>query len=119
MGPGDIMKGTVKHSVQNLGVFMDINGPDDALLTSNEGIKNFRMEQNKAYWVMVKKVDDPSTDGKVRIHLTSFLPGVRVLGLLSHPYPNGPRQVGFFTNVGWYKPGLLLAKRMRDLFVLR
>merc|ERR1719193_1315747 len=26
--PGDIMKGTVKHTVQNLGVFMDINGPD-------------------------------------------------------------------------------------------
>jgi len=128
--PGDIMKGTVKHTVPNLGVFMDINGPDDALLTSNEGIKNFRMEQSKAYWVMVKKVDDPTMDGKVRIHLTSFLPGVRVLGVLSHPYPNGgPRHIGFFTNVGWYKPGLLLLKRMRDrnkkknqqlsLFVLR
>jgi len=127
--PGDIMKGTVKNKVASLGVFMDINVSDDALLTTNEGIKSFRMEQGKSYWVMVKKVDDPTTDGKVRIHLTSFLPGVRVQGILSHPYPNGPRQIGFFTNVGWYKPGLLLKKRMRDrnrkknsqlsLFVLR
>lgn len=113
--PGDILKGTVKKVVPKLGAFVDINGPSHALLTNQEGTKNFRMELNKSYWVMVKKVEDPGPDGKSRrIHLTSFLPGVKVQGLVSRPHPTGgTRQKGVFVNVGWYKDALLLIKRMR------
>jgi len=113
---GDILKGTVKRVVTSLGAFVDINGPDDALLTNKEGVTSFRVDASKSYWVMVKKVEDinPSSKGR-RIHLTSFVPGVKVQGTISHPHPiSGNRQVGFFVNIGWWKPGLLLNKRMRD-----
>jgi len=113
---GDILKGTVKRVVTNLGAFVDINGPGDALLTNKEGVTSFRVDVNKSYWVMVKKVEDINTSSKGRrIHLTSFVPGVKVHGTISHAHPiSGSRQVGFFVNIGWWKPGLLLHKRMRD-----
>jgi len=113
--PGDILKGTVKKVVPKLGAFVDINGPSHALLTNQEGTKNFRIELNKSYWVMVKKVEEPGPNGKSRrIHLTSFLPGVKVQGMVSRPHPTGgTRQKGVFVNVGWYKDALLLIKRMR------
>jgi len=115
---GDILKGTVKRVIAGLGAFIDINGPGDALLTNKEGVISFRIEVPKTYWVMVKKVADPnpnpSSKGQ-RIHLTSFIPGVSVQGTISHPHPaSGARQIGFFVNIGWWKPGLLLLKRMRD-----
>jgi len=106
--PGDILKGTVKQVVPNIGAFIDINSLDDALLPNKEGIKNLRPEQNKSYWLMVKKVDE------TRIHLTSFVPGVCVQGTISHQYPTNGNRTGFFVNVGWYKPGLLLLKRMKE-----
>jgi len=113
--PGDILKGTVEKVVPKLGAFVDINGPSHALLTNQEGTKNFRIELNKSYWVMVKKVEDPGPNGKSRrIHLTSFLPGIKVKGQVSRPHPTGgTRQKGVFVNVGWYKDALLLIKRMR------
>jgi len=113
---GDILKGTVKRVVAGLGAFIDINGPGDALLTNKEGVISFRIEVPKTYWVMVKKVVDPNPNFKDRrIHLTSFLPGVKVQGTVSHPHPaSGARQIGFFVNIGWWKPGLLLLKRMKD-----
>jgi len=113
---GDILKGAVKRVVAGLGAFVDMNGPDDALLTNKEGAISFRVEVNKSYWVMVKKVVDHNPSGKGRrIHLTSFVPGVMVHGTIAHPHPvSGARQIGFFVNIGWWKPGLLLLKRMRD-----
>lgn len=113
---GDILKGTVKRVVTSLGAFVDINGPGDALLTNKEGVTSFRVDVNKSYWVMVKKVEDINSGSKGRrIHLTSFVPGVMVQGTISHAHPiSGARQVGFFVNIGWWKPGLLLHKRMRD-----
>jgi len=115
---GDILKGTVKRVVAGLGAFIDINGASDALLTNKEGVTSFKIEVPKTYWVMVKKVADrdsnTSSKGR-RIHLTSFIPGVRVQGTIAHSHPaSGARQIGFFVNIGWWKPGLLLLKRMRD-----
>jgi len=113
---GDILKGTVKRVVSGLGAFVDIAGQEDALLTNKEGVLSFRIEALKTYWVMVKKVVDANPNPKNRrIHLTSFVPGVNVNGTIAHAHPvSGTRQVGFFVNIGWWKPGLLLHKRMRD-----
>jgi len=106
--PGDILKGTVIKVVPALGAFIDINSSEDALLTNKEGVHNLRLEQNQSNWVMVKKVDES------RIHLTSFLPGLHVQGTISHQFPTTGTPTGLFINVGWYKPGLLLLRRMKD-----
>jgi len=106
--PGDILKGTVKQVVPALGAFIDINSSEDALLTNKEGVHNLRLEQNSSNWVMVKKVDES------RIQLTSFLPGLHVQGTISHQFPTSGTPTGLFVNVGWYKPGLLLLRRMKE-----
>jgi len=113
---GDILKGTVKRVVPQLGAFVDINGTEDALLTNKEGVLSFKIEASKSYWLMVKKVVDMNPNSKNRrIHLSSFIPGTKVNGTIAHAHPvSATRQVGFFVNIGWWKPGLLLHKRMRD-----
>merc|ERR1719410_1623972 len=101
---GEIIQGTVRRVVE-FGTFVDVGAPVDGLVLKSASVKK-KPEVNSKLLVMVKRIEKKERNSK--IHLTGFLPGIRVRGKFAHEFANR----GSFIDVGWYKAALLTNARM-------